>query len=65
MGGLPARYEVALERTSTQTNPWYVVPSDRKWYRNWAIGRLLLEACRTSTRASRPPTTTSPPSATA
>lgn len=37
-------YEVALERTSTQTNPWYVVPSDRKWYRNWAIGRLLLEA---------------------
>jgi hypothetical protein len=20
-----------------------VVPADRKWYRNWAIGRLLLE----------------------
>jgi polyphosphate kinase 2 (PPK2 family) len=36
-------YELALERTSTATNPWYVVPSDRKWYRNWAVGRLLLE----------------------
>jgi PPK2 family polyphosphate:nucleotide phosphotransferase len=36
-------YEIALDRTSTPTNPWYVVPSDRKWYRNWAVGRLLLE----------------------
>jgi PPK2 family polyphosphate:nucleotide phosphotransferase len=36
-------YELVLERTSTTTNPWYVVPSDRKWYRNWAVGRLLLE----------------------
>ncbi len=36
-------YEAAIERTSTETNPWYVVPSDRKWYRNWAIGKLLLE----------------------
>ncbi len=37
-------YEIALERTSTEANPWYVVPGDRKWYRNWAVGRLLLEA---------------------
>jgi PPK2 family polyphosphate:nucleotide phosphotransferase len=36
-------YEAVLERTSTDTAPWYVVPSDRKWYRNWAVGRLLLE----------------------
>ncbi|SCX44889.1 polyphosphate:nucleotide phosphotransferase, PPK2 family [Klenkia marina] len=37
-------YEIAIERTSTQANPWYVVPADRKWYRNWAVGRLLQEA---------------------
>ena len=37
-------YEIAIERTSTEANPWYVVPGDRKWYRNWAVGRLLLEA---------------------
>ncbi|MFQ1002104.1 PPK2 family polyphosphate kinase [Modestobacter sp. SSW1-42] len=36
-------YETALERTGTDTAPWYVVPADRKWYRNWAVGRLLLE----------------------
>jgi PPK2 family polyphosphate:nucleotide phosphotransferase len=36
-------YETALERCNTDVAPWYVVPSDRKWYRNWAIAHLLLE----------------------
>ncbi|MGW7061113.1 polyphosphate kinase 2 family protein [Streptomyces sp. NPDC054904] len=36
-------YELALERCSTKEAPWYIVPADRKWYRNWAVGRLLLE----------------------
>jgi PPK2 family polyphosphate:nucleotide phosphotransferase len=36
-------YETVLERTDSDDAPWYVVPSDRKWYRNWAVGRLLLE----------------------
>ncbi|MFJ3926743.1 PPK2 family polyphosphate kinase [Streptomyces sp. NPDC090022] len=36
-------YELALERCSTDAAPWYVVPADRKWYRNWVISRLLLE----------------------
>src|SRR4051812_41767637 len=36
-------YGAALERTDTETAPWYVVPADRKWYRNWAVGRLLRE----------------------
>jgi PPK2 family polyphosphate:nucleotide phosphotransferase len=39
-----AAYQVALERCNTEAAPWYVVPSDRKWYRNWAIGELLREA---------------------
>jgi PPK2 family polyphosphate:nucleotide phosphotransferase len=39
-------YEVALERTDTEQAPWHVVPADRKWYRNLAIGRLLLETLR-------------------
>jgi PPK2 family polyphosphate:nucleotide phosphotransferase len=39
-------YEIALERCNTDAAPWYVVPSDRKWYRNWAVGQLLLEALR-------------------
>jgi PPK2 family polyphosphate:nucleotide phosphotransferase len=39
-------YRIALERSSTDAAPWYAVPADRKWYRNWAIGRLLLETAR-------------------
>ena len=29
---------------NTDAAPWYVIPSDRKWYRNWAIAALLIEA---------------------
>ncbi len=39
-------YETVLERTSTQLAPWHVVPSDKKWFRNLAIGQLLLETLR-------------------
>jgi len=39
-----AAYADAIARCSTAVAPWYVVPADRKWYRNWAVGRLLLEA---------------------
>jgi hypothetical protein len=37
---------LALERTNTEIAPWYVVPSDRKWYRNLVVGRLLLDHLR-------------------
>ena len=36
-------YEAVLARCSTDVAPWYVVPADRKWYRNWALAHLLLE----------------------
>lgn len=36
-------YAEVLRRCDTPDAPWYVVPADRKWYRNWAIARLLLE----------------------
>ncbi len=39
-------YEVALERTSTESAPWHVIPADKKWYRNLAIGELLLQTLR-------------------
>lgn len=34
-------YAALLAATSTTTAPWYAIPSDRKWYRNWVIGALL------------------------
>ncbi|MGO1974709.1 MAG: PPK2 family polyphosphate kinase [Propionibacteriaceae bacterium] len=36
-------YNTALERCNTDAAPWYVIPADRKWYRNWAVAQLLLE----------------------
>jgi len=36
-------YELALRRCATPRAPWYLIPADRKWYRNWAVSRLLLE----------------------
>jgi PPK2 family polyphosphate:nucleotide phosphotransferase len=36
-------YEDVLSRCSTGYAPWYVVPADRKWYRDWAVATLLHE----------------------
>lgn len=37
-------YEEAITRTSTADAPWYVIPADRKWYRNWAVLNILVAA---------------------
>jgi PPK2 family polyphosphate:nucleotide phosphotransferase len=36
-------YQDALTATSTAGAPWYVVPGDRKWYRDWAVAGILRE----------------------
>ncbi|MFT3832403.1 MAG: polyphosphate kinase 2 family protein [Micropruina sp.] len=36
-------YTDALERCNTDHAPWFVIPADRKWYRNWAVAQLLRE----------------------
>jgi len=41
-----AAYEDALNATSTEHAPWYVIPADHKWYRNWAVSRVLIETLR-------------------
>ena len=38
-----AAYEDALTRCSSPTAPWYIVPADKKWFRNLAISHLLVE----------------------
>jgi PPK2 family polyphosphate:nucleotide phosphotransferase len=37
-------YEAALSRTSQKHAPWYVVPADRKWYRNLVVAEVLVQA---------------------
>lgn len=35
-------FEDAISETATDDAPWYVIPADRKWYRNWCVLRLLV-----------------------
>ncbi len=39
-------YEKALGATATKYAPWYVVPADRKWFRNLAVATALVETLR-------------------
>ena len=39
-------FEDAITRTSTEHAPWYVIPADHKWYRNWAVLSVLVETLR-------------------
>jgi PPK2 family polyphosphate:nucleotide phosphotransferase len=36
-------YGAAIGRCSTASAPWYVIPANHKWYRNWAVSKLLVE----------------------
>jgi PPK2 family polyphosphate:nucleotide phosphotransferase len=36
-------YQDAVTRCNTDAAPWYVIPADRKWHRNLAVTRLLIE----------------------
>ncbi len=36
-------YEEALSRCNTPRAPWFVIPADRKWYRNVAVSEVLIE----------------------
>src|SRR5690348_2064987 len=38
-----AAYEDALTRCSTPDAPWFIVPADKKWFRNFAVSRILVE----------------------
>ena len=39
-----AAFEIALTRCSTRHAPWFIIPSDKKWYRNLAIAKIIADA---------------------
>lgn len=39
-----AAYEEVLSRTSAEHAPWFIVPANRKWYRNLAVAGIVREA---------------------
>jgi polyphosphate kinase 2 (PPK2 family) len=48
-------YQVMLDRTSTDSAPWYVLPCDKKWYARMAVNELLIEAMEAMSLSWPPP----------
>jgi polyphosphate kinase 2 (PPK2 family) len=38
-----AAYETVLAKCSTDHSPWYVIPSNKKWFRNLAVSHIIVE----------------------
>ncbi len=55
-----AAYEEAISKTSTDAAPWYIVPANKKWYRDLAILETLVAALRDL--QMKPPAATFDPS---
>jgi PPK2 family polyphosphate:nucleotide phosphotransferase len=36
-------YEAVLSKTSTEWAPWYIIPANRKWYRNLIISQAIVD----------------------
>ena len=41
-----AAYQAALTTCSPAHAPWYVIPADRKWHRDWLLTRMVVETLR-------------------
>lgn len=39
-------YEDLISKTSTAHAPWYVVPANRKWYRNLCVARIMVDTMK-------------------
>jgi PPK2 family polyphosphate:nucleotide phosphotransferase len=48
-------YRDAIAKTSSGRAPWYVIPADRNWYRDWAVLTVLVETLREMNPRYPPP----------
>jgi polyphosphate kinase 2 (PPK2 family) len=39
-------YQDAIVRCSTSEAPWYIIPANNKWFRNWLVSRIILETMK-------------------
>ena len=42
-----AAFEDALGKCSTEHAPWYVIPANKKWFRNWAVSDVIVRTIET------------------
>jgi len=39
-------YEDAISKTNTKHAPWYVIPSNHKWFRNMAVSNIIVDTLK-------------------
>jgi PPK2 family polyphosphate:nucleotide phosphotransferase len=49
-------YEAALTKCSTPHAPWYIIPSNKKWFRNLAVSHIVVETLEEFDMKFPPPT---------
>jgi polyphosphate kinase 2 (PPK2 family) len=49
-------YEAVLSRCSTTAAPWFVIPSNKKWFRNLVVSQIIVETLeRMNPKFPKPP----------
>jgi PPK2 family polyphosphate:nucleotide phosphotransferase len=38
-----AAYEAAISKCNTPENPWFIIPANKKWFRNLAVSHIIAE----------------------
>ena len=51
-----AAYEDALAKCSTPHAPWYIIPANKKWFRNLAVSHIIAETLEAMDMKFPPPT---------
>jgi hypothetical protein len=36
-------YKDAIESTSTEGSPWYIIPADKKWFTRLAVSEIIVK----------------------
>ena len=48
-------YETVLSRCNTEDAPWYIIPANRKWYRNYVITKTIVDTLESMDLSYPPP----------
>jgi PPK2 family polyphosphate:nucleotide phosphotransferase len=51
-----AAYEDAIGKCSTKHSPWFIIPSNKKWFRNLAVSHIIVETLDEMNPKFPPPT---------
>jgi len=54
-GDYVAAYEAAITKCNTAKNPWFIIPANKKWFRNLAVSHIIAETLEAMDMKFPPP----------